>query len=215
MRWIAHLPACSAAVALACAGAERSTPAADSALAGTPTLVRLGDTVVRRPSAGDSATPAATPAKSPASTAQLDSASGVVRLVGPDPVSRLALFPVGSVDSAPLALDGAQLSELSAAVGLEVMIRGTRSTDRAMDVAPGGAIVFHVRHFEVRTVDGVEAHDGILIDMAGRMILETASGTRTVIVNLPSALRTKRGARVFLVGPLTRAPQAFGVLREP
>ncbi|MEQ1690846.1 MAG: hypothetical protein ABMA00_06140 [Gemmatimonas sp.] len=170
---------------------------------------------MRRPRVGDSTTPADASLMPSAETAQSDTARGVVRRVGPDPVSRLALFPVGSVDSAPLALDGAQLSELSAAEGLEVMIRGTRSADRAMDVAPGGAIVFHVGHFKVRALDGIEAHDGILVDVAGRMILETASGTRTVIVNLPAALRTKRGARVFLVGPLTRAPQAFGVLREP
>ena len=38
---------------------------------------------------------------------------------------------------------------------------------------------------------------------------------REPIIGLPTALNTQMGARVFLVGPADRAPEAFGVLRKP
>ena len=143
--------------------------------------------------------------------AQQDTARGIVRRVGPDPVSRLSL--VSAAGTAPLALTGEQQSALAAAEGLEVMVTGTLTTERAMDAAPGGAAVFRVKQFVVRAADGVEAHDGVLRETGGQFLLETSPTARTPIVDLPAALRTQIGARIFLVGPPNRSPQAYGVLR--
>ena len=107
------------------------------------------------------------------------------------------------------------MSELAAAEGLEVMVAGVRTSERAFDVAPGGAIVFKVQRFVVRAADGVEARDGVLVIVGGQPFLETEPGVREPLVGLPAVLASQGGARIFLVGPRGRAPQAFGVLRKP
>lgn len=148
-------------------------------------------------------------------TTASDTARGIVRRVGPDPVSQLLLAPLPTASvSLSYALRSDSLALLTAAEGLEVVVRGQRMTERAMDVAPGGAAVFRVREFQVRAADGVEAHDGILRNDNGAFQLETRDGARHTIIDCPAALRTAVGARVFLVGPLTRAPQAFGILKR-
>lgn len=144
-----------------------------------------------------------------------DTARGIVRRYGAEPASRLALAPVDQSRGELLALSGTQMSELAAAEGVEVMVSGERTSERAFDVAPGGAIVFRVTRFVVRAVDGVPARDGLLVDVGGQHYLQTASGAREPIIGLPTALNTQMGARVFLVGPADRAPEAFGVLRKP
>ena len=197
----------------ACVGTERTVPSDNTAAANStpPPVLDSGvhrSNVVVSPGGVVPAT-----AQVPA-TSQADTARGIVRRIGPDPVSRLALFPVGADNGAPLALTGAQQIELAAAEGLEVMVSGAKTTERAMEVSPGGAVVFRVRRFAVRAAEGVEAHDGVLVKAGERVYLEIAPGKRVPVVNLPAALNAKIGARVFLVGPLTRAPQAFGVLAE-
>ena len=144
-----------------------------------------------------------------------DTARGIIRRLGADPLSRLALVPRDGAKGELLALSGTQMGELAAAEGLEVMVAGKRTSERAADVAPGGANVFAVQWFIVRAADGVEARDGVLVVVHGKTLLETAPGVREPIVNLPTALESEIGARVFLVGPRTGAPQAFGVLRKP
>ncbi|MBL0173579.1 MAG: hypothetical protein IPP90_23400 [Gemmatimonadaceae bacterium] len=195
-------------LATGCTGTQRATPVADS--------VRPADTVaqsveVPHVDSSDPSRARPTPSRAPATPA--DTARGVIRRIGADPGSRLVLY--STANSAPLALSGDQQAELAAAEGLEVTVRGTRVNERALDAAPGGAIVFRVHEFSVRAADGVEARDGILVDVGGRVFLETASGSRSAVIALPTALRDKMGARVFLVGSPKRAPQAFGVLRQP
>ena len=142
-----------------------------------------------------------------------DTARGIVRRVGADPLSHLALFPVPPRTAPPIALSGAMDTELKAAEGLEVMVAGRLTTDISREVSPGGTRVFAVQRYVVRAADGVEAHDGVLVSQNGRWYLETASDVRAPIVGLPSALLSQTGARIFLVGPLTKAAQSFGVLR--
>ena len=198
--------------ALACAQSERA-PAVQSASQHS-TQSPLDTTLTGNNGLGDDQLTSKRSTTTPATAAiVLDTARGIVRRVGADPLSRLTLFPTAVSDSDPLALSGAMQSGLAAAEGLEVMITGTRTAERAMDVAPGGFIVFDVRRFVVRAVDGVQAHDGILRRLGGRMYLETSPGTRRPIVHLPNALQDQVGARIFLVGSLERAPIAFGVLR--
>jgi hypothetical protein len=142
-----------------------------------------------------------------------DTARGIVRRVGADPLSRLALLPVPPRAAPPLALSGVMDSELQAAEGLEVMVAGRLTTEISREVAPGGARVFTVQRFAVRAADGVEAHDGRLVSLNGRWYLESTPDTRVLIVGLPGALTGQVGARIFLVGPLNKTAQAFGVLR--
>jgi hypothetical protein len=150
-----------------------------------------------------------------ATSTATDTARGIVRRVGAEPLSRLTLASPDDSNVGLIALSGAQMSELAAAEGLEVMVRGERTNERAFDVAPGGAVVFRVQQFVVRAVDGVEARDGVLVEMNGHPFLETAPGVREPIVGLPTALKSQIGARIFLVGPRGSTPQAFGVLRKP
>lgn len=141
-----------------------------------------------------------------------DTARGIVRRVGADPASRLLLLPI-SANGTALALEPSPLSsELAAAEGLEITVSGTRTTERDLQAAPGGALIFRVHTFMVRASDGIEAHDGILRHIDDRWYLERGR-TRIPLVAVPAALTRHAGARVFLVGPLNRAPDSFGVLR--
>ena len=213
--------ACILLGAIACAQSERA-PAAqsasrDSAAAALDTSVKVVDSVVDdvATSANRKRSPPTTTTTTTTAVAPIvpDTARGIIRRIGADPLSRLALFPTAASGFAPLALSGAVQAELAAAEGLEVMITGTLTSERAMDVAPGGYLVFSVRRFVVRAADGVEAHDGVLRRLGGRLYLETSPGERRPIVHLPTALQDQVGARIFLVGSLERAPIAFGVLR--
>lgn len=141
-----------------------------------------------------------------------DTARGIVRRVGADPASRLLLLPI-TANGTALALEPSQLSsELAAAEGLEITVSGTRTNERDLQAAPGGALIFRVHTFMVRASDGIEAHDGILRHIDDRWYLEQGR-TRIPLVAVPAALTRHAGARVFLVGPLNRAPDSFGVLR--
>ena len=44
--------------------------------------------------------------------------------------------------------------------------------------------------------------------------LSLHDGRKLAVRNLPAALRTKSGARVFLAGPLDRPPAAYGIIAE-
>lgn len=161
---------------------------------------------------------AATPAESIAAmpparattAARVDTVRGVIRRVGAEPTARLVLQPASG---APWAIGGALLAELAAADGLEVVLEGRRTTARVMDAAPGGAPVFDATAYHVRAADGVAARDGVLVIEGSNAYLESAGAPRARVTALPSALTSQNGARVFLVGPLSAAPQAFGVLR--
>ena len=201
--------------AIACVQSERAPAVQSASQHSTPSPLDTTLTVTARLGDDSGSSAVGKRRTTAAGTASIvpDTARGIVRRIGADPLSRLTLFPTAASDSNPLALSGAMHSELAAAEGLEVMITGTRTAERAMDVAPGGFIVFDVRRFVVRAVDGVQAHDGILRRLGGRMYLETSPGNRRPIVHLPNALQDQVGARIFLVGSLERAPIAFGVLR--
>ncbi len=151
--------------------------------------------------------------------ASADTARGIVRRVGPEPTDQLALFVAAS---APLALttngtrDSLALgAQLQAAEGLEIVVSGERTAQRSFRVAPTGAAIFRVTGFFVRASDGVEARDGVLRAIDQRWYLEQSDGSRQRVVDPPAALRDQVGARVFLVGPPDRSPQAFGILRAP
>lgn len=137
-----------------------------------------------------------------------DTLRGIVQLVGTAPG---VVTLVGSgAGAAPLAVLVEGAAALRAAAGLEVMVEGARSG--TSDVLPIATPAFTVRRFAVRAVDGVAAVDGTLARDGERLVLQFADGRRVALVAPPAAFQDLVGARVFWVGPLDRAPSAYGVL---
>jgi len=205
--------ACVVASATACTRQSTSNTVNTDSTVKTPNPDSQPDSGVVR--AQDTMSQKGNPTVAGTKRSATDTARGVVRRYGAEPLTRLGLATGDSATAEVLALSGEQLGELAAAEGLEVMVSGQRTNERAFDVAPGGAVVFKVQWFVVRAADGVEARDGVLIELHGQPFLETAPGVREPIVGLPAVLASAMGARIFLVGPRGSAPHAFGVLRKP
>jgi hypothetical protein len=158
--------------------------------------------------AGDRAATAAAPV---AHALSADTLRGVVIETGPAPGSSIMLrVPAGG----PVVLRGASLPLLHRVVGLEIVAEGRESGERDVAADSRGARVFQVDRFVVRAADGIPAHDGILTAEDGKYSLALHDGRVLRLPNIPAALRTKPGARVFLAGPLERAPAAYGIISE-
>lgn len=131
-----------------------------------------------------------------------DTLRGRVALVGPHPTAQV------TVQSGPgepqIFLEGDQALVLHRVDGTEAWIAGRWLDERR----------FEVRAFEVRAVDGIAAEDGILMNDVDGLLLLTADGRRLAVRDAPPALRALVGARVWISGPLDRAPEAWGVI-EP
>jgi hypothetical protein len=139
-----------------------------------------------------------------------DTTRGIVRVVGSEPLSHVIL--ARAVQPTLAIAEGPQRELLRGLAGVEVMLSGTLTDEKDMTARPGGAPVFRVDSFEVRAVEGLAAHDGVLETSDGVMNLRLASGERLAVRYLPSSLRGLHGARVYLVGPLDRAPAAYGII---
>lgn len=138
-----------------------------------------------------------------------DTARGVVVLSGNEPGASLVLRRDAD---GPLALGGDAARALHAVAGLEVMVRGRLTTERVATAAPGGAPLFRASAFVVRAADGVAVHDGVVASRDGAYLLRLTEGGERPAPHLPAPLRAQVGARVYLAGPLDRAPQAYGVV---
>jgi hypothetical protein len=136
---------------------------------------------------------------------------GMVMETGSDPVTSLLLVAAGNRER--VALGGSALPLIRRAVGLEIMVEGRLTAQRA-PVTPAGAPIFNVERFVVRAADGIAAHDGIVTVDGESYGLKTADGKTHRVPHMPDALRAKRGARVFLAGPLDRAPSSYGIIAE-
>lgn len=161
----------------------------------------------RAESPGDSA-----PGASVTPRVVVDTVRGSLQRVGSDPLSVLVLST--SANNAVFAVRGAFLEQLNRAVGLEVMLRGTRSDKRDYTASPRGATVFEVTQFFVRRADGQVAMDGVLTLRDGKYFLVTTNGERKELPFLPQELRGHVGSWVFLVGALDKTPSAYGILSE-
>ncbi|MBA4071676.1 MAG: hypothetical protein C0497_07550 [Gemmatimonas sp.] len=134
-----------------------------------------------------------------------DSVRGVVERIGSDPTTQLV---VRGADGAVCAL---RMTAAPPFEGLEVALWGTR--DRASaTMLPGVACTFAAARYAVRAVDGIAAADGVLRAQGNAYALETADGMRRPLRDVPAALRTQVGARIYWAGPLDRAPAVYGVL---
>jgi hypothetical protein len=145
-----------------------------------------------------------------------DSVRGALTLVGNDPISVLLLTPSAGAIREPLALSGpTQADALRHAIGLEIVAYGSLTGARSATVVPRGAPTFDVQRFLVRSADGVSATDGVLVAADTGFALRLSDGRDVPVAALPTSLRRMLGARVWLAGPLSAPPQAYGVLREP
>lgn len=139
-----------------------------------------------------------------------DTARGTLSVVGSEPLTTVVLAQSGP--GGMLAIEGTAQASLARMAGLEVVVTGRRTERRSMTASPSGAIVFDADRFEVRAADRIAAHDGIVTLEGGKFYLLTPSHGRLAADHLPAALRGRVGARVFLVGPLDRAPVSYGVI---
>ncbi len=130
-----------------------------------------------------------------------DTLRGTVAIVGSEPITSIVLQTASGPAS---GLCGA-LEPLRRAAGLEVAVWGSRNAQGQ----------FCVDRFAVRSANGVPAVDGILTRTGEGFALVMADGRRLPIARLPDALRSSVGARVWLAGPLDRAPDSFGVIADP
>ena len=197
-------------VAVGCrpAGSEsRNSESSISASAATPTTVSPATSA---PNSSASPAPAAV---STSGSPTADTARGTIQRVGNDPVSVLVLS--SKIENTVFALRGVLAEQLGRAVGLDVMISGTRTEKRDYSASPRGATVFEVAQFFVRSADGEPAIDGVLGFSNGKYFLTTTGGERQEVSSLPQELQQHVGARVFLVGNLDKTPMAYGILGTP
>jgi hypothetical protein len=113
------------------------------------------------------------------------------------------------------ALTGEATALLRPLAGVEVEIEGERVRAAALPGVAPGTPVLEVLRFTVVAVNGVSALDGTLEQDAAGFHLRLRGGERTAVRELPPALRQHVGARIFLVGPLDRAPSAYGIIEMP
>lgn len=132
--------------------------------------------------------------------AAADTLRGRLEVVGSEPGTSIALF---DARGGAVTLEGERAVLLQLAA-LEVMVRGR----------PEGPRTFRVERVSVRAAEGVAAVDGVLARDGARDVLVLEDGRRVPLAVTPAALRGKYGARVWLAGPLDRAPDTFGIITE-
>lgn len=154
------------------------------------------------------AAPAAAPA--PRVTAA-DSTRGTILVTGADPQTVVVLRTAGGT---ACSLKG-DAAALHAAAGLDVVVWGARDDAGAAPMPTGAWCALAVQEFAVRGSAGLAATDGILRADGAGFALDVTRGARVPLTNVPAVLRPKIGARIFWVGPLDRAPAAYGVLSPP
>jgi hypothetical protein len=137
-------------------------------------------------------------------------ARGIVVIAGSEPRTALLLMPAG--DAQPFALTGEATPLLRSVAGVEVEVEGERVGGAVLpDVAPDTPQL-DVRHFTVIAVNGVAAQDGTLEHDGAGFHLRLHGGERIAVRELPPSLRQHVGARIFLAGPLDRAPSSYGII---
>jgi hypothetical protein len=129
-----------------------------------------------------------------------DTVRGIVEVAGADPLTSVVLrTPHGDV-----RLSGSQAEALRQASGAEVWVAGNRDEDGSLAIEA----------YRVRSVDGVEATDGVLELDGDAAVLVTPTGERVRYAHAPAGLRPLVGQRVWIAGPPGGEPRSWGAL-EP
>jgi len=156
-----------------------------------------------------------------------DTLRGLVTIVGNEPVTTVMIAVRGAVGDAgtgsgqqsngalggtSYALTGASLPLLRNVVGLEIMVEGRRTSERAAEGSPAGVPVFDVRRFVVRAANGVSAIDGTVISRGGAFSLRMADSSEVLMPALPASLKRVVGARVWVAGRVDAPAESYGVI---
>lgn len=130
-----------------------------------------------------------------------------MREVGPQPATVVLRVTTGT----DVAVIGPVRELLRRAVGLDVVVQGqcTGTTPTGTGFAIPG---FDGTTFIVRAANGIAAYDGVVTRAGNRFALRLQDGRTVAAPFLPTPLHTKLGARVFLAGPLDRAPESYGII---
>lgn len=139
------------------------------------------------------------PAEDTAVATAADTLRGTIAVVGADPMTRVIL----RTDDQRVTLRGSATDRLRRVTGLVVRVTGRRD---------GAAMT--VTSFRVREAEGLPAADGILEVDGDTAVLVTPDGERLRYSPVPTALRARAGARVWIAGPVGGEPQAWGVIGE-
>lgn len=128
-----------------------------------------------------------------------DTVRGTVLVVGADPITSIVL----RTDDGRIRLVGAAAAPLRRATRLDVAAHG-RLEGETLTVAG----------FRVRAANGLPAADGVLNVHGDTAVLATTDGRELRWVPIPTSLRARAGAWVWIAGPVGGEPQAWGVLSE-
>jgi hypothetical protein len=187
----------AAVVTLSCSRSDDSAARISDSAATTPAVAATR--------AGDSAV--AAPGRPPISG---DTIRGTIAVISNEPSAEVTL----TVGDTVVVLRGTDLTTLRRATGLDVVVRGRRTSERTFTASPRGSAVFEVTSFSVRSAQGEPAVDGVLDIQQGVFFLTTPEGTRVDVPSLPVPLRGEIGSRIYLVGSLSSGVTAFGVLAD-
>jgi hypothetical protein len=131
--------------------------------------------------------------------------SGKIFVTGSQPHTSVTLVPA---EGRSRTLVGDLQAELARLSGAEVRVRGVENGK-----PPAGD--FMVTNYDVTGIDGEVPKLGILTDAGGYL---TLLGPDTLkLTNVPDALRSRTGAKVWVVGPAKGGKlevQSYGILRE-
>ena len=140
------------------------------------------------------------PATSP--PAPRDTIRGIISLVGADPRVWVRMV---TLSRGTMQFTGPHERALAGLSGAEVWVAGkVVETDF-------GVTTFNASDFAVRSVDGLSAVDGVLVDRNGALSVSVPDGTSVAIRSAPDALRAHIGKRVW-VTLSSGDVQSFGVI---
>jgi hypothetical protein len=135
-----------------------------------------------------------TPKHSP----ELASVEGRLAMVGPDPMSYLAIIAPGNRQT---RIEGPLEPEMRGSAGTYIWAEGKRS-----------ATGFVPRVFEVRRAAEQVVDDGIVVVSGGAVSIRMRSGAIREVPNPPTAMREMAGARIWVTKPVAGQAPTYGVI---
>lgn len=131
--------------------------------------------------------------------------AGRVTVLGHTPFEQVMVLP-DDPDAPGVEVTGPLRDEIRAATGAYVRVRGTIT-------APGR---IHAERYEIVSIAGAKPLVGWLRSEREAMVLELEGADRVVrLTAVPEELRSRTGAKAWLVLGEDGAVRAFGILREP
>ena len=177
----------------AACGGEKRAPQDSAVATPEPAPLPTGKATVPSP------TPDTERVSSPTrSSPELTSVEGRLAMVGPDPMSYLAIV---ASEGRQTRIEGPLEPQMRGAAGTHVWAEGKRS-----------ATGFVPRAFEVRRADEQIVDDGIVVVSGGAVRIRMRSGAIREVPNPPTAMREMAGARIWVTKPVAGQAPTYGVI---